>query len=311
MDLVPSSFLDRRLLFVTGKGGVGKTTVAAGLALLAAQRGKRVLVAEIDAKGDLGRLFESGQLTFEARLVQPNVFAMAMQTEDSLREYLRVQARVPLLVKLGPLARTLDFVASAAPGVREILTIGKFAWEVRERHYDLVIVDCEASGHIVSQLNAHRAIDSLVGLGPVKKQTRWMSDVLGDPSITGTVVVTTGEEMPVTETLELVAKLQAETEIDVCSVIVNRVLPAVFNRDEGELFERLCRSATRKKLGDGADEMILAATIATTMRDSRVVQMDRLATGIALPILLVPELFRSDHGLRALRKISELIGEEI
>ena len=134
---MPSSFLERRLLFVTGKGGVGKTTVAAGLALLAAQRGKRVLVAEIDAKGDLARLFESTPLAFDAREVQPRVFAMAMHTEDSLREYLRVQARVPLLVKLGPLARTLDFVASAAPGVREILTIGKFAWEVRERHYDV------------------------------------------------------------------------------------------------------------------------------------------------------------------------------
>ena len=310
---MPSSFLERRLLFVTGKGGVGKTTVAAGLALLAAQRGKRVLVAEIDAKGDLARLFESTPLAFDAREVQPRVFAMAMHTEDSLREYLRVQARVPLLVKLGPLARTLDFVASAAPGVREILTIGKFAWEVRERHYDVVIVDCEASGHIVSQLNAHRAIDSLVGLGPVKKQTQWMTDVLADPAITGTIVVTTGEEMPVTETLELVAKLRGETEIDVCGLVINRVLPAVFNRDEAALFERLCRPATVKKLGPGAHEMITAATIAATMRASRVAQMERLTVELdgSLPFVLVPELFRSDHGLRATHKIAELIGEEI
>ncbi len=308
-----NQLLDHRLLFVTGKGGVGKSTITAGLGLLAAQRGKRVLVAEVDAKGDLGRLFESGPLKFNAREVQPGVFAMAMQTEDSLREYLRVQAKVPFIVKLGPLARTLDFVASAAPGVREILTIGKFAWEVRERHYDLVIVDCAASGHIVSQLNAHRAIDSLVGLGPVKKQTQWMSDILSDPAITGTVVVTTGEEMPVTETLELVAKLRAETEISVSAVMVNRVLPAIFNRDEARVFERLQRPATQKKLGPGGVELVTAAMIADTMRESRSVQMARLTQELegSVPMVLVPELFRADHGLRALHKIADLIGEEI
>ena len=154
--------LERRLLFVTGKGGVGKTSVAAALALLAAERGQRTLLVEIDAKGSLSDVFESGPLAFEPRRLAPNLFAMAMDTEESLKEYLRLQLRIPLLGRIGPLAKSLDFVATAAPGVKEILTVGKIAWEVKERHYDLVVVDASATGHVVSQLAAPEAINELV-----------------------------------------------------------------------------------------------------------------------------------------------------
>ena len=141
--------LDRRLLFVTGKGGVGKTTVAAGLALYAAEHGRRTLVCEMDAKGDVAAYFETGPTSFAAREVFPSLWAMSMDTEASLREYLRLNLRIPIVGRIGPLAKMFDFVATAAPGVREILTVGKFCYEVRERHYDLVVVDASATGHIV------------------------------------------------------------------------------------------------------------------------------------------------------------------
>ena len=124
--------LDRRLLFFTGKGGVGKSTVAAAVALLAADHGKRVLLVEVDAKGNLTSLFEHGPVGFEPVEVHPRVSVMQMRTEASLREYLRLHIRVPVLGRLGPLASMLEFVANAAPGVKEILTVGKVCWEVRE-----------------------------------------------------------------------------------------------------------------------------------------------------------------------------------
>ena len=124
--------LDRRLLFFTGKGGVGKSTVTAATALLAAERGKRVLLVEVDDKGNLTALFEHPPVGFEPRQVHPGIFAMQMDTEASLREYLKVQARVPVFGRLGPMARAFDFVANAAPGVKEILTVGKVCWELRE-----------------------------------------------------------------------------------------------------------------------------------------------------------------------------------
>src|SRR5690606_3220077 len=147
-----TTLLDRQLLFVTGKGGVGKTSVTAAIGHLAASQGKRVLLCDIDGKGDLAGALETGPTAFEEREVAPGLWAMAMDTEASLREYLRLQLRVPLLARLGPLARTFDFVANAAPGVKEILIVGKLAYEAREGNYDLVVADAPATGHIVGQL---------------------------------------------------------------------------------------------------------------------------------------------------------------
>ena len=131
-----------------------------------------------------------------------------MNTEDSLREYLRLFVKVPLVGRIGPLARTFDFVADAAPGVKEILAVGKLAYEVRERHYDLVVVDAEASGHIVAQIAAP-AGDQRARAGRAWSATRraWMTDILEDPAMTGLVIVTTPEEMPVTETIDLIGRL--------------------------------------------------------------------------------------------------------
>ena len=160
----------------------------------------------------------------------PNLWGMEMNTEDSLREYLRLFVRIPLLARIGPLAHTLDFVADAAPGVKEILAVGKLAYEAKEDHYDLVVVDAEASGHIVAQVGAPRAIREMVQVGPVREQTQWMIEVLEDPARTGVVVVTTPEEMPVTETIELIDRLdRGHGRRRSPASIANRVLPALFS----------------------------------------------------------------------------------
>ncbi len=238
-----TDLLERKLLFVTGKGGVGKTTIAASLALLGAQRGKRTLVGEIDAKGNLADFYETGPTTFKERELSPGLWAMSMDTEESLKEYLSVQLKLPLVARIGPLARTFDFVANAAPGVKEILTVGKFLWEVRERHYDLVVVDAVASGHITGQLAAPQAIQDLVHVGMVRDQTGWMLEILGDPETTGVVIVSAPEEMPVNETLELAARLRTETVVDLAAVVANRVLPELFGRGEEAVFDALTDEA--------------------------------------------------------------------
>ena len=118
---------------------------------------------------------------------------MAMNTEESLKEYLSLQLKLPLIARIGPLARTFDFVATAAPGVKEILTVGKLTWEVREDNYDLVVVDAPATGHIVGQLRAPEAIRELVSVGLVRDQTEWMTELLTDASRTGVVIVASPE----------------------------------------------------------------------------------------------------------------------
>src|SRR5437762_13636271 len=122
---MPGDLCDHKLLFVTGKGGVGKSTVAAALALLGSQRGQRTLACDIDAKGNLADFFEAGPTDHTPREVQPNLFAMPMDPEASLHEYLRQQLRLPAIARIGPLPRPFEFVATAAPGVREIHSVGK------------------------------------------------------------------------------------------------------------------------------------------------------------------------------------------
>jgi anion-transporting ArsA/GET3 family ATPase len=311
------NLLDRRLLFVTGKGGVGKTTIAAALGQLAASRGKRTLLCEVDAKGNLADAFEAGPTEFREREIAPRLWAMSMNTEASLKEYLRLQLRLPLLSRIGVLARTLDFVANAAPGVKEILVVGKLCYEVRERHYDLVVVDAPASGHIVGQLAAPRAIQDLVQVGTVRDQTGWMLDILGDPAQTGVVIVATPEEMPVNETLELAERLSAVTPVDVAAVVVNRVLPELFTRGEEEVFRAL-RSSERAGLlseavGGPVQPLLDGADLAVKLRRTRAEHLGELRAGLprGVELLYVPELFQRSHGVRATSQIAESLGAEL
>ena len=197
-------------MFVTGKGGVGKSTVAAAVALLAARRGKRTLLVAMDGKTPRCP-------------AHPNLASTVYDTEEALREYIRLYVRIPLVSRLGVLAQTLDFVADAAPGVREILAVGKVCYEAKSGGYDLVVVDAESSGHVASQLAAPRTIRSLAQVGMLREQTDWMIEMLSNPEVCSVMVVTTPEESPVDETLDLIRALRAEAKVSVPVVVVNRM----------------------------------------------------------------------------------------
>ena len=319
-----TALLDLELVFVTGKGGVGKTTVAAAIAEVAARRGQRVLVCEMDAKGALATAFEVSQLEFKPTEVEPGLYAMSMNTEDALQEYLRLFVKIPFIGRIGPLASTLDFVADAAPGVKEILAIGKLAWEVKERHYDLVVVDAEASGHVVSQIGAPKVIADLVQVGVVKDQTQWMLDILEDPRRTGVAVVTTAEEMPVTESIELLERLTMETGTYPVAVIANRVLPEIFDDAERDVAERVpdAMAVLTEELGEGVRAVVEAAMIVESRRAIGHEHLTRLAKSIEgldlsgatrgrvateLPIVTVPEMFSRSHGKRVVSLVADVL----
>jgi anion-transporting ArsA/GET3 family ATPase len=336
--------LDRRLLVVTGKGGVGKTTVASALAWQAASLGKRVLLCELDAKGDLlaslqgvsGRA--SAPLGFTPRELHPGLYAMVMDPEESLKEYLRIYLRLPLITRIGLLSNAFDFLANAAPGVREIVTIGKLAHEVRERHYDLVVVDATASGHIVGLLRAPQAINELVQAGLLRSQTAWILDILGDPKLTAVVAVATPEELPVSETAELFGNLASQTNVSVQTVVVNHVWPVPFTQVESLEFAALRASfdevsrvggSNRKDalrvaqnmtgvdgLGDlGEREAKLLIRGVGLAEDLRTESLQHLASlrSIAgsVPIAFVAQLFGVGAGLPVTMAVAEMLSEEL
>jgi anion-transporting ArsA/GET3 family ATPase len=312
-----SGLLERKLLFVTGKGGVGKSSVAASLALLGSQRGKKTLVCELDSKGNLAEFLEAGKISFKPRKIQPRLYASSVDSEESLKEYLAVNLHLPVMSRIGPLARLFDFAAVAAPGVKEILTVGKPVYEVHEGNYDQVVVDATATGHVLSQLGAPRVINELVHVGLVRQQTTWMLEVLSDEAQTGVVIVTTPEEMPVNETIELAPRVEAQSGVHLAGVVVNRVLPELFGRGEEEVFERLedpsCTAALSQAAGGDVAPIFAAARLAVTLRRTRAEHLERLRSSVAssVPILYLPYLFARAHGLRSTHQMAAALGDEL
>ena len=245
---------------------------------------------------------------FEPREVYPGVRAMAMDTEASLREYLKVNVRVPILGRLGPLAHALDFVANAAPGVKEILTIGKIVWETRESiegraEHDIVIVDAAATGHIVAQLGAPDAIQELMDVGPLREQTRWVAEL---DRRSRDHRASTSSRRPrrcrSPRPSSSSRALRAEVEVPLGVVIVNRVLPELFTHSDEETFEALREpeaiALLTEQAGGGAVTVLDAARLAVSLRRTRAAHLDELHDAVDLPLLYVPYLFVRDHGLR-------------
>lgn len=233
--------LDKRLVIVSGKGGVGKSAVASGLALMGQRHGLRILAVEMESGGGLSAHFATSGFGFQPREVRPGLHVMQMVRSDALLEYLSLQLRLPGMGRFGAVARAFDALATAAPAVREIVTIGKILWEVREDRWDLVVVDAPPTGQIASYLRAPASISELVTTGRIRSQARWMADTLADTETTQLVLVTLPEELPTTETLETIDWVERAGVVGPPTLIANRVLerPGVAIEPDGAVGDML------------------------------------------------------------------------
>jgi anion-transporting ArsA/GET3 family ATPase len=214
---------DRGLIIVSGKGGVGKSAVAAAIARRSASHGRKVLaMAARDAAGLASHLGQSS-IGYEPEEVDPGLFITAIDLPSALTEYLQLQLRVPT-PGFGMVARAFDVLASTAPGIREIITIGKVVYEVGRNEWDLVVVDAPPTGQIGSYLRAPRTVSDLVPSGRVREQSEWMESILAADT-TKVVLVSLPEELPVRETQEAAADLQRHQGLGPQVIIANRVLP--------------------------------------------------------------------------------------
>lgn len=224
--------LDRRLLFVSGKGGVGKSAVSAALAILAARRGRRVLALSMTDQIGLAGHLGVDELTYEPVRISPGLYGTLVDRSHALDEYLGLQLRMPRSIPTRQLSNALSVLADTAPGIREIVTMGKPIFEVWREEWDLVIADAPPLGQLQSYLAAPQTITGLVPTGAVREQAARLEATLSDPATSGLLLVTTPEELAVQETREAIAHIDAERQILIAGVIANRVLdPLGLNRD--------------------------------------------------------------------------------
>jgi energy-coupling factor transporter ATP-binding protein EcfA2 len=227
--VVPVSLLDRRLVVVTGKGGTGKSTVAAALAVLAARGGKRALVAEVNAAERVAPLLGaplSGPVIREAR---PGISTVNVTPAGALREYGLQVVRIRALYDAVFENRVVRHFLRVVPGLGELVMLGKILHEARSEErgrprWDQVIVDAPSTGHAVQLLRVPGAMLGMVPPGPLRADAQWMQAWLTDPALTSTLLVTLPEEMPVTEAIELDAQLRQRVGLTPAAVLVKRIV---------------------------------------------------------------------------------------
>jgi anion-transporting ArsA/GET3 family ATPase len=300
--------LEKRLLFVTGKGGVGKSTVAIALGLLAARRGLRTIVAELANQERVqGMFIDDGREQFRELELATGLFTISIDPQQAMEEYLRVKAGA-IGQALGS-TRLFQAFAMATPGMRELLSIGK-VWELAQLHrrtrggapYDLVIVDAPATGHGVGLLRTPRTFAEIARVGPIAHQGQTIADTIADSEFTGVIAVATPEEMPVNETMALADELTRD-ELPLDLVIVNALYPARFESDEIDELNAaliktrsaLARSALRAALSEHAR--------AATQREQR----DRLRDGVASQMVELPYVFADHLGLPELEVLANAL----
>ena len=238
-----ASLLSRRLVFVTGKGGVGKTTVSAALGLVAARAGKRTIVAEVARRGDVASAFDRADAEpFQETEIARGLFHISIDPQDALEEYLRDQLPSGPVAEILIRSRVFGLIAAATPGMRELLTVGKL-WELAQLDrrtpgadaYDLVVVDAPATGHGVALLSAPRTFAAAAGAGPVARQGAIIGTTLADPEQTAVVAVATAEELAVTEAGALREALHASIGLTLQLVVANALDADRFSPQEAKL----------------------------------------------------------------------------
>lgn len=305
--------LDRRLILVTGKGGTGKTTVVASLALAAAQRGKRVLIIETSLDEHIPRLLapNAGAVGYAGKTLLPGIDAMRIDPYEALAEYLGMKtgmhAPLHFVIRNPSFHQFMD----ATPGWRELITLGKIwqlerALDTKKRPlYDLLLVDAPATGHGLIFLEVPHVVASAVRAGALHRNAEFVEALLKDAQRTVLLPVALAEELPARETIELVARVRQKVGVPLACVVVNAVMPAPFPTGLEQLDQLLGRLPQATSIA-GLPPLSVMTRCAQHLRarfelNRRYVDMIRDETG--LPIVALPQI---PHGIVSLSDLRVL-----
>jgi anion-transporting ArsA/GET3 family ATPase len=299
---------DKRFLIVTGKGGVGKTTVCAAEALAFAARGKRVLVAMCNAKERLSTMLGSDLIGSDVKLVAPSVWAVNMDPEVALEEYGLMILKSRTLYKLLFDNKYVRTFFRAVPGMAEWAMLGKAWWHTTEvgddgrPRFDVVILDAPATGHGLDMLRVPKVIVDVVPSGLLRRDAERAWTMFQDPAISAVVLVTLPEELPTTETIELARALKDELHLPIGKVVVNAVLPPLFSREERVTLEQLAAAG-----GSPGDAALSAGHDRATRERVQAESLARLAKELPIPPSFLPLLFDDAANPAAIRELAKRV----
>jgi len=303
-----STLEGKRFVLVTGKGGVGKTTVCAAEALALSAKGKRVLVAMCNAKERLSVMLGVPPIGSDVVSVAPNVWAVNMEPEKALEEYGSLILHSRALYKTLFDNRYVRTFLRAVPGMHEWAMLGKAWWHTTEKEtdgslkYDVVILDAPATGHGLDMLRVPKVILDVVPPGLLRRDAERAWTMFQDPAACAIVLVTLPEEMPTTETIEL-AKALAELGLTIGRVVVNGVLPPLFSKEE-----RAVLSSVKPGNVDRPGEAALAASCDRASRERvQAESLNRLSRELPVPPAFLPLLMEDAAKPEAIRQLAKRV----
>lgn len=327
MDL--DQFLAPKTLIVSGKGGVGKTTVAAALALSASRSGRKVCIAEVDRKGTLPKLFGSREIGYDPIQLAPRLWGLNIIPENALAEYLKVQYHMSRISKAFTSTHFVDFITGAAPGLKDILVLGKI-WYLEQNRgsgpqfdFDTIVVDAPAAGHMLTFFSAPVGLSDAVRVGPVRRQSDWLIEMLRDPKRSRVHLVTLPEEMPVAETVETSSAISGRLHMHQGAVFANAVYSDLFTKEEERRLEELpegsnaedmlleARGVGLNLVGEELRSLIAYANFLSSRRQIQKTHLKKLRRAVEEPVVELPFLFSAGLALPDIETLADVIEERV
>lgn len=310
---------DKRFLFVTGKGGVGKTTVCASLALAMAKQGKRVLVAMCNTKERLSAMLGTAPIEDRVVEVAPGVWAVNISPDVALAEYGEMILKVKTLTAAVFDSKVMRTFFRAVPGLYEWAMLGKAWFHTTETlpdgrpTYDVVLLDAPATGHGLDMLRVPKVILDIVPPGILRRDAERAWDLFRDPKRSGVIAVTLPEELPVTETIELVTAIDKELGLPLQQLFVNAVVDPLFpvpSRDALLGLEDLLDPRAPKAAATPADAAVVAGTRRALRELVQEESVRRLFASVKLPAAILPHLYDEASTPQGTRRLAAHLGAE-
>jgi anion-transporting ArsA/GET3 family ATPase len=296
------------VVIVAGKGGVGKTTVTAALAVTAARAGLRVLVVEVEGKSGLPAMFGVTPLAYDETELTEGVRARFLTPDQALLEYLETHGMRRISKRLAA-SGALDVVSTAVPGMKDILVLGKVKSLEESRTADLIVVDAPAAGHAITFLLSARGLLDAVRVGPIRKQAADVVTLLEDPKRCQVVLVTVPEETPVSEAIDTAFAVEDRAGVALGPVVVNACFDAM-PAGVGASVEAIAADAAaidRFVSPREARDLVRAATFREQRHDIQTEQIARLADRLPLPQLRLPFMFTPDLGIGEIDTLADAL----